>query len=67
MKLFQLLLPSVPLLLRHPVLGLVEWRSIPVQGWGLYWHRGPEQGQVLAADETVLLCNQWEVGTNDAG
>ena len=67
MKVLDLIVPDVPAVLSHPVLGLVDWRHDDIGGWGLYWHVGPEQGQPLVADEAVLLCDRWRLIGGDDG
>ena len=46
--------------LHHPIVGNVKWKNCPIDGWVLIFAEGPEQGQVLMVDETVLLDDRWQ-------
>jgi hypothetical protein len=65
MRITDLIFPGQPRRLRHPTVGDVLWTDVPGQGFELVFARGPEKGQILVADETVLLDDTWSVIAGD--
>jgi hypothetical protein len=61
MKLADLIVPDIPCELYHPTIGRVSWRNDDTDGWGLFFADGPEEGEFLVADETIVLGKDWEL------
>ena len=61
MRIVDIIHPGRPCRLRHPTVGDVLWTDVPGQGFELVFARGPERGDVLVADESVLLDRGWSV------
>lgn len=59
MRVIDIINIGVPCRLSHPVVGNVIWKCLPISGWGLYFAEGPEKDQILVADNTVLIDENW--------
>jgi len=60
MRIFDLIKPGVACCIHHPQVGYVKWKSVDTY-FMLYFAEGPEEGEPLVADESVLLDDTWEV------
>ncbi|MCK9458299.1 MAG: hypothetical protein M0R80_01495 [Proteobacteria bacterium] len=60
MKIFEIITTQEPCKLQHPIIGIVEWINDPTQGWVLVFSEGPEKGQCLVVDESVILDDTWQ-------
>lgn len=64
MRIFDIITPGIACDLHHPEVGLVKWKA--VDGYfTLYFAEGPEEGNPLVADESVLLDDTWEACQDD--
>jgi hypothetical protein len=60
MRVCDIIKPNEKCFLHHPIVGNVEWRGHPIDGWMLVFAEGPEKGDALFADDSVLLSDCWE-------
>ena len=62
MKLYEIITSRTPLKLQHPTVGDVNWDMLPSSGcFCLFWEYGPEAGQALIVDESVMLDDDWVI------
>ena len=60
MRVIDIIKPNEKCRLHHPIIGNVEWRGHPIDGWMLVFAEGPEKGEPLLAADSVLLSDNWE-------